>query len=165
VPLDNKRRLLAECGREAALLLADGCDRVIVAWDLVPAPFDDAKKGKRRPCRHDERAAVMASLAAAGVPLAKVDLLCIEDALERLLLKDDAAIRATIAEVTKRETQPLAGKRSRDSKKAMDHHFKDHDAAYDDWVHAPRIAERVALTRVRKVAAFKRLEKKLGRAR
>ena len=36
VTLDNKPNLLSGCGATAAQLLEDGCDRIIVIWDLHP---------------------------------------------------------------------------------------------------------------------------------
>lgn len=53
--LDNKANLLRDAGRVAAALLADGCERVLIVWDLRPAWPDK----KAKPCRHDERAAML----------------------------------------------------------------------------------------------------------
>jgi len=52
--LDNKPRLLQNCGLVAANLLADGCERVLIVWDLRPA----WPGGKT--CRKVERDAVLA---------------------------------------------------------------------------------------------------------
>jgi hypothetical protein len=38
--LDNKANLLQDAGRVAAALLADGCERVLIVWDLRPASSD-----------------------------------------------------------------------------------------------------------------------------
>jgi len=35
--LDNKANLLKDAGKVAAALLADGCERVLIVWDLRPA--------------------------------------------------------------------------------------------------------------------------------
>jgi len=37
VTLDNKPKLINNCGRSAAQLLKAGCDRVVIIWDLYPA--------------------------------------------------------------------------------------------------------------------------------
>ena len=37
VTLDNKPKLIHNCGRSAAQLLKAGCDRVLIIWDLYPA--------------------------------------------------------------------------------------------------------------------------------
>ncbi|HVA46688.1 MAG TPA: hypothetical protein VNH11_10025 [Pirellulales bacterium] len=37
VPMDNKERLLEECGTAARDLLENGCDRVVILWDERPA--------------------------------------------------------------------------------------------------------------------------------
>src|SRR5687767_168166 len=49
-PLQNKKNLLAKCGDVAALLLKDGCKRVIIVWDLFPPPHDTTQK----PCRYQD---------------------------------------------------------------------------------------------------------------
>lgn len=47
--MDNKRRLMNECGEVAAALLReDKCSRVVVTWDLEPAWGGKA-------CRHDDK--------------------------------------------------------------------------------------------------------------
>ena len=53
--LDNKQRLLSECGAVAAQLLTT-CSRVVVVWDLVP-PW-----GTGKPCRHEDREQAFQSL-------------------------------------------------------------------------------------------------------
>ncbi|NER50235.1 MAG: hypothetical protein F6J92_26880 [Symploca sp. SIO1A3] len=50
VTLGNKPNLLSECGIFAAQLLADGCDRIVIIWDLYPAWRE---KGQR-PCRKED---------------------------------------------------------------------------------------------------------------
>ncbi len=37
VPMDNKVRLIQECGPVVANLLANGCERVVILWDERPA--------------------------------------------------------------------------------------------------------------------------------
>ena len=54
--LDNKPNLLRDAGKVAAELLADGCERVLIVWDLRPAWPDK----KDRPCRKTEREAILA---------------------------------------------------------------------------------------------------------
>src|SRR5215217_4810801 len=53
--LDNKQRLLSECGTIAAALLTT-CSRVIVIWDLMP-PW-----GMGKPYRHEDRRKAFPSL-------------------------------------------------------------------------------------------------------
>ena len=36
VPMDNKLRLLEECGTASRLLFDDGCQRVVILWDERP---------------------------------------------------------------------------------------------------------------------------------
>lgn len=44
ITLDNKPKLISECGRAASQLLKDGCDRVLIIWDLYPAWREKKKK-------------------------------------------------------------------------------------------------------------------------
>ena len=88
--LDNKPRLLQDCGLVAAKLLEDGCERVLIVWDLRPA-----WPGKKA-CRKVERDAVLASLAKAGIADKPVFLVCIEQELESWLLADEQNIRQVI---------------------------------------------------------------------
>ena len=90
--LDNKRRLLAECGPVALELLAT-CSRVVVIWDLVP-PW-----GTERPCRHIDREKAFQSLRDAKVPPRKVTLICIEQELECWLMADARALRAVLSKL------------------------------------------------------------------
>ena len=85
-PLSNKRDLLDGCGKAAADLLADGCERVIVVWDLYPAWQDT------EPCRKEDRDTALRSLEAARVPQAQVALVAIESMLECWFLADERAI-------------------------------------------------------------------------
>jgi len=89
--LDNKRRLLEDCGAVAARLIRDDkCSRVVVTWDLVPAWGGTA-------CRHDDRELASASLAAAGVPPDRTLLLCVERELECWLMADSRALKSVLA--------------------------------------------------------------------
>lgn len=83
--LDNKANLLASAGSVAAALLEDGCERVLIVWDLRPAWPDKA----HRPCRHAERGALLEVLEKAGVAGKPVFLVCIEQELESWLLADE----------------------------------------------------------------------------
>ena len=90
--LDNKRRLIEECGPVAKLLLSE-CSRIVIVWDLFPAWREKGEK----PCRHDDRKNIFASLKAHGLSIEKVTLVCIEEELESWLIADDRAIQMFIA--------------------------------------------------------------------
>ena len=38
VTLDNKPNLITNCGKVAAQLIKQGCDRILIVWDLYPGP-------------------------------------------------------------------------------------------------------------------------------
>lgn len=91
--LDNKPNLLAECGKTAAQLLAEGCERIVIVWDLYPAWRED----KQRPCRKEDRTKIMKSLTEAEVTSPHVYLVCIEEELEAWLLADGDAISKVLS--------------------------------------------------------------------
>ncbi|MGK7873814.1 MAG: hypothetical protein AB4426_11040 [Xenococcaceae cyanobacterium] len=43
VTLNNKPNLLSDCGDAAASLLGEGCDRIVIIWDLYP-PWRERKQ-------------------------------------------------------------------------------------------------------------------------
>ncbi len=90
--LDNKERLLLECGL-VTLQLLETCSRVVVIWDLVP-PW-----GKKRPCRHLDKEKAFRSLRDAKVPPQKVTLICIEQELECWLMADTRALGAVLSKL------------------------------------------------------------------
>jgi hypothetical protein len=88
--LDNKPRLLNECGSVAsALFTAERCNRVVVTWDLEPA-------WGGRACRHNDKERALASLTDAEVPLRNVLLMCVERELECWLMADTRALQTVI---------------------------------------------------------------------
>ena len=89
--LDNKKKLVEDCGAVAKALLVE-CEKVIVVWDLYPA----WRERGVRPCRHEDRQAIFQSLQAERVDLDKVFLVCIQEELEAWLLADDRAVTAML---------------------------------------------------------------------
>jgi len=84
VPMDNKARLIQECGTVTARLLDDGCHRVVILWDERPAW---PRIGERL-CWHNDRQSILASLRQAQVANRPVHLVCIEREFESWLLFD-----------------------------------------------------------------------------
>jgi hypothetical protein len=57
LPQGNKANLLQQCGIAAKRLLDDGCDRVVIIWDLYPADWGNVLQQQNRvPCLHDSAA-------------------------------------------------------------------------------------------------------------
>ena len=89
--LDNKKKLVEDCGTVAKVLL-DECEKVIIVWDLYPA----WRERGMRPCRHEDRQAIFRSLQAENVDLSKVFLVCIQEEIEAWLLADNRAVTAML---------------------------------------------------------------------
>ena len=89
--LDNKKKLVEDCGPVANTLLSE-CEKVIIVWDLYPAWREKGIK----PCRHEDRQEIFQSLQAENVNLNNVFLVCIQEALEAWLLADHRAVTAML---------------------------------------------------------------------
>lgn len=160
--LDNKANLIRDAGRVAVALLADGCERVLIVWDLRPAWPDK----KTKPCRHDERVALLKALEDAGVSSGPVFLVCVEQELECWLLADEARLSAYLSTsehpfVASRVRRP---DRVKNPKALMMNYFRTARGwRYEDRTHAIQIL-RVAgldLKRLKRSASFARFESKL----
>lgn len=161
--LDNKPNLLAEAGKVAAKLLEDGCRCVLIVWDLRPAWPDT----KHKPCRHDERLAVLQALAQAGITVTQpVYLVCIEQELESWVLADEKNISDFLSTVTRQYTAKRVSKpdRVQNPKSVMMNHFNTaRGSRYDDRIHAVKILSQNPpnLKKLRRSASFSRFENKL----
>lgn len=158
--LDNKPRLLQDCGLVAAKLLEEGCERVLIVWDLRPA-----WPGKKT-CRKVERDAVLAALVKAGIAKKPVFLVCVEQELESWLLADEQKISAYLSTDAHPYQARRVSKPDRvpNPKAAMMNHFKDaRGLRYEDRTHAIKVlkAAETNLKRLRRSPTFVRFETKL----
>ena len=161
--LDNKENLLRDAGRVAAQMLKDGCDCVLIIWDLRPSWPDK----KQKPCRAAERQQVLHALAQAGVPLnAPVHPACIEQELESWLIACDHAIEAHLSTAAHpyQAKQHKKPDRERQPKALMNNHFYDARGwVYEDRADAIRGLKSAAidLKRLRRSESFSRFEAKV----
>jgi len=163
--MHNKAKLLQGAGRAAAELLATGCERVFVVWDLRPAWPDQSP----RPCRKIERDQLQTVLKEAGVDASRVSLICVEQELESWLLADAEKLRRFLSTPAHAYAEIPASKNPDlvpNPKAVVIKHFK---AArgwrYADTRHAIRVIESgpIVLSRLRRSASFARFEAKLTR--
>lgn len=160
--LDNKANLLVSAGLVAASLLADGCERVLIVWDLRPAWPDM----KHKPCRQTERATLLDSFAKAGVADKAVFLVCIEQELESWLLADETKISAYLSTASHAYTAARISKPDRvpQPKAKLLRHFKAaQNRRYEDRVHALKIVRQGEpdWRKLRRSPSFARFEAKL----
>lgn len=158
--LDNKANLLKDAAKVAARLLAAGCERVLIVWDLRPA-WPGPK-----PCRKVERETLLTSLNEANLTGKPVFLICIEQELESWLLADEAKISAFLST----DAHPYVARRVRNPdhvanpKSAMMNHFTTARGwRYEDRTHAIKVlkAAKTKLNRLRSSHTFARFEAKL----
>lgn len=160
--LINKRRLIEECGAQAASLLEiSQCDRIIIVWDLRPPWKEDGGQ----PCRHEDCEQILQSLRDAGADLGRVHLVCIEAMLEAWLLADRRAITSVISEITGRPCRCVPNtpnpQHIPDPKDRLDRFFRDRNArSYIHHMHAIKIARAWPnLDAVRNIDTFQRFER------
>ena len=139
VTLGNKPQLIQDCGNAAAQLLREGCERVVIVWDLYP-PW---REKKARPCRKEDRERILASLQDAGVASSNIYLVCIREELEAWLLADRRALEAVLS----RPAHPVRVRgirnpeRERNPKGTLQRIFEEHGKPYRDYVHAEIIVQ------------------------
>ena len=161
--LINKPRLLRECGPSAASHFKEGCDRVLIMWDLYPA----WREGGEKPCRYQDRAAILHSLEAAQVDAASVSLICIHEELEAWLLADGRALSACFS--TKNRPVTIGDhknpERISNPKGKLSQIIRENKCGqkYEDHIHAKKIAEHITdWTRLRRCETFRRFAKKVA---
>lgn len=161
VPMDNKARLILECGTAAARLLEAGCDRVVVLWDERPA----WPKSSERLCWHNDREDALNSLRQANLGGRPVFLVCIEREFESWLLFDERML----SRVLSTDAHPVRVSRQRNPdrmanpKGVMTTLFRRHRGwRYVDVQHAPYFARALEnLSRIRRCATFRRFAEKV----
>jgi hypothetical protein len=136
--LGNKKQLVEDCGTVAAELFGEGCQRIVIVWDLFP-PWRE-----ERPCRHEDRENISRALKDAGLAGAEVYMVCIQEELEAWLLSDGRAITTVLSRpahpVTIRHTKQVH--RVRNPKKRLNKIFEEHSRRpYVDRIHAKQIIE------------------------
>ena len=160
--LDNKLKLLEGAAPVAKQLLAEGCRKVLIVWDLRPAWPDK----KDKPCRAKERQTLLKGLANHGLANAPVYLVCVEQELESWVIACDHAINAFLstpahAYKAKRVRRP---DQEKNPKSAMMKHFQQARGwKYEDRIHATQVlsAAPLDLSRLRCSVSFERFEAKL----
>jgi len=159
VTLDDKPNLINNCGIAAATLLKQGCDRVIIIWDLYPAW---RKKGQK-PCRKEDSDAIQNALKNAEVSSTNVYLVCIEAELEEWLLHDTSALSSVLS--TKAHPVQIRRKLKGgiNPKAVLIKLFKEHTGKpYDSLIHGEKIAKEISnLSKLKKCPSFVRFSQKI----
>ena len=158
--LDNKKKLVENCGTVAKVLL-DECEKVIIVWDLYPA----WRERGMRPCRHEDRQAIFRSLQAENVDLSKVFMVCIQEELEAWLLADNRAVTAMLKPLKhphpvgriSKYSNPDRIKNPKTTLTRIFNHELGNGRGYVDYQHAILIAKEISnFNRIRRSDSFKR---------
>jgi hypothetical protein len=160
ITLDYKKRLLRESGKAAANLIAVGCEKVAIVWDLNGSGHGEA------PCLRRDREAILDSLRQSSVPIHLVVLVCIVQELESWLLADERALSTVIGSVEHPVRIPATRKpeRIKNPKKRLNRLFLQHSGRpYIDLRHAKMIVARLEdFARLRRCPSFVRFAEKAG---
>jgi hypothetical protein len=160
VPSGNRPRVISEGPRIAKRLLADGCRRVFIIWDVYPPSWDVRQEADCVPQLADLRR----NLQAAGLANASIVPVAIHEELEAWLLCDADALNAVIQPQGKRQIQheryPNVIK---NPKVTLQNLFKrGRGRTYNESYSAGQIARQIASTnRLRRSQSFERFEDKL----
>lgn len=145
VGLSNKRNLRIGCGKAARRLLDEGCQRIVILWDLQPACWED---NEEKASIYTDIRKIRRSLRQHQVSLERIVLICQLQMLEAWLLADRRALRTVLERIQGRglrrhlnrfhdvETIP-------DPKETLEHLFEEHLGKgnyYRDHIHAHKIA-------------------------
>jgi hypothetical protein len=159
VTLDNKPKMIERCGEACASLIAEGCEQVIIVWDLYP-PWRDT-----RPSRDEDRSRIYQSLERAAVSLDNVHLVCITEELEAWLLADGRALSAVFSRGGRNIQVPHNKKSDRvqNPKQKLDKMFRENiGIRYSDIKHAAWIVKALPdLERLQRICSFERYSTKL----
>jgi Domain of unknown function (DUF4276) len=160
VTLDNKPKMIAECGSVASTLLRQGCRRLLIIWDLYPAWREQGQS----PCRAEDRALILDSLRSAGVR-SHVHLVCIEEELEAWLLSDGRAISSVLSTMAHpvRVADVRYAETVSNPKKRLNRIFsQNRRGTYNDIVHAEKIVKAMPdLSRIGRCTTFTRFAEKV----
>jgi len=163
VTFNSKPDMLANCGHAVDNLFKDGCDKVLIIWDLYPAWRE---KGAKPSCVEDCNL-IESALSAAGISRSdgRTVLICIREELEGWLLADGRALSRVLS-------NPTRNARIRDRKRpdqiakpkgTLKSVFRQNGGVdYVDRIHAVKIVEALPdLNRIRRSQSFQRFFDKL----
>lgn len=164
-PLGNLPALKSDCGKTAQILLQEGCDRIIIVWDLYPGWRTDDEP----PCRREHRKEIFAALDEAKVDRTRVELVCIEEELEAWLLADHQNLIAFLSKKARERVRIGEEKhpeRIDKPKTRLDSYLRQYlGRQYTDRIHAPQIIKQFKhtddLKDLRRSITFRRFEEKL----
>lgn len=160
--LSNKPNLLSGCGEAAAQLIADGCQRIFIIWDLYPAWRNGIK-----PCRTEDRRLIFEALRTANVRRSDhVHLVCIKEELEAWLIADGRALSKVLSSPPHRQPRIKDRKnpdRVSNPKAKLNSLFKQHGKGkYIDLIHASKIIDELPdIQRIRRSDSFLRFQTKI----
>lgn len=155
----NKAALMQACGTQARLLLGQGCERVVIVWDLKPR-----WASKEKPYCLNDVSQIRTSLRKANVDEERVRLLCITAELEALLVADERALKKLLDRDAHKADCPYRKNPHRlpDPKGDLEGLYKAHGRVYSPLSDALKIVQAMPdLNRLTPIPSFKRLAKLL----
>lgn len=159
--LDNKTKLIEECGEVAKFLIEEkNCEKVVIIWDFFPF------WGEPNPCIAQDCQRIQTVFADAQLTSQqreKIHLICVKQELETFLLMDEIAINDYLKKLNSHPCQvqcPKKPAREPNPKRFLKKIFIENGRiGYDDLVDAVKIAELIDIKKLKKHKAFERFEK------
>jgi len=159
ITLDNKPNLINDCGKVTNLLLKDGCDRILIIWDLYPLWRNNIVN----PCRREDCDAIQEALENAGVKSKNVYLICIEAELEEWFLHDTYALSSVLSTQSHPVNIRKKLKGGTNPKSVLTKIFKEYTGKpYNDLYHAEKIANEISnFNKLKRCPSFARFAFKI----
>lgn len=160
----GKNHIFKDCDAFVGALLAEGCQRVFVVWDLVPC--DPPFRVNKKPSCEKEREYLWAQIAPERRD--RTTLLCITHELEAWFLADGGAITKVLEKMSEHPVKPAVPSHKspstvKDPKNELKRIFTAHRRReYDGRFHAEKIIREVMdLSKLERVQSFKRFKDRL----
>ncbi|MEJ7830219.1 MAG: hypothetical protein WKF91_18565 [Segetibacter sp.] len=160
-PLSVKPALIKDCGKAVRRLKSLECDKIFIVWDLYPAWGED----KSKPCRHEDKEGIKASLVAEGLSESDIVFLCFENELEAWLVADGRVLSEYFSKPHRKakignETKP---DKLKDPKGKLMGYFKEFRGfKYEGTIHAEQIIKSLdEFQKIKKSETFCRLHFKI----
>lgn len=160
--LNVKPTLIKDCGKAVKRLKKSGCEKVFIVWDLFPAWREHGEK----PCRHQDKEGIKASLKAEELSEKDVVFLCLEEELEAWLLADGRVLSQYFSK-PHRQVKLDNNKKpdsTKDPKGKLMQYFKEYKRGvkYEATIHAEQIIKGLGdFQKIKKSETFSRFLEKL----
>ncbi|MFN8673656.1 MAG: DUF4276 family protein [Candidatus Sericytochromatia bacterium] len=152
--LNNKVNLINNCGKEAKTLLDEGCEKIIIVWDLYPSWKTEKPK---KPNLAEDRNKISDSLKKFNLDInlnINIFLVCIIQELEAWLISDEIALQQFLSNINShcgRISKVKDPEKINNPKKVLNKIFKENIGLdYSDLLNAIQIIKLIDTNKLEK---------------